>query len=84
MVSRFYLRLRVSYQPGVLAQIASLFGDHGVSIASLVQEGRGGDAELVLVLHPVREAQFFAALDKMKALPDVQGEPAFIRVEGET
>src|SRR5665648_1280017 len=63
MVSSFYLRLRVSDQPGVLAKIASLFGDHGVSIASMVQEGGGGGAELVLLLHPVREAQFFAALD---------------------
>jgi homoserine dehydrogenase len=84
MVSSFYLRLRVSDQPGVLAKIASLFGDHGVSIASMVQEGGGDSAELVLLLHPVREAQFFAALDKMKTLPDVLGEPAFIRVEGET
>jgi hypothetical protein len=50
----------------------------------MVQEGGGDAAELVLLLHPVREAQFFAALDKMKALPDVQGAPAFIRVEGET
>jgi len=49
-----------------------------------VQEGGGDAAELVLLLHPVREAQFFAALDKMKTLPDVLGEPAFIRVEGET
>ena len=84
MVSTFYLRLRVSDEPGVLAKIAALFGDHGVSIASMVQEGGGEAAELVLLLHPVREAQFFAALDQMKALPDVQGEPAFIRVEGET
>ena len=84
MVSSFYLRLRVSDRPGVLAKIASLFGDHGVSIASMVQEGGGDAAELVLLLHPVREAQFFAALDKMKSLPEVQGEPAFIRIEGET
>ena len=84
MVSSFYLRLRVSDEPGVLARIASIFGDHGVSIASMVQEGGGEAAELVLLLHPVREAQFFAALDEMKTLPDVQGEPAFIRVEGET
>ena len=84
MVSSFYLRLRVSDQPGVLAKIASLFADQGVSIASMVQEGGGDAAELVLLLHPVREARFFAALDKMKELPDVLGEPAFIRVEGET
>ena len=40
--------------------------------------------ELVLLLHPVREEQFFGALDKISALPDVHGEPAVIRVEGDT
>jgi homoserine dehydrogenase len=83
MVSRFYLRLRVNDQPGVLARVSALFGDHGVSIHSMVQEGRGDEAELVLLLHPVREAQFFAALEQISALPDVHGEPAVIRVEGE-
>lgn len=83
MVSRFYVRLRVSDEPGVLAAIASLFGEQGVSIRSMVQEGAGDSAELVLLLHPVREAQFFAALGKMKALPVVKGEPSVIRVEGE-
>lgn len=82
MVSSFYLRLRVRDQPGVLARLAALFGDEGVSIASMVQEGRGDEAELVLLLHPVREEQFFSALGKMKALPEIQGEPAVIRVEG--
>jgi homoserine dehydrogenase len=84
MVSRFYLRLRVSDQPGVLAKVSALFGDHGVSIHSMVQEGGGDEAELVLLLHPVREAQFFAALDQISALPDVHGDPAVIRVEGES
>jgi len=83
MVSSFYLRMRVTDRPGVLAKIAALFGDHGVSIASMVQEGGGDSAELVLLLHPVREAQFFTALEKMKALSEVLGTPAYIRVEGE-
>ena len=84
MVSRFYLRLRVSDEPGVLAKISALFGEHGVSIHSMVQEGGGGGgAELMLLLHPVREEQFFAALGKMKALAEVKGEPGVIRVEGE-
>ncbi len=82
MVSTFYLRLRVSDRPGVLARLAAMFGEEGVSIASMVQEGRGDEAELVLLLHPVREAQFLAALGKMKSLPEVHGEPAVIRVEG--
>jgi homoserine dehydrogenase len=73
----------VSDQPGVLAKLSALFGDHGVSIHSMVQEGRGDEAELVLLLHPVREAQFLAALDQIDALPEVHGEPAVIRVEGE-
>jgi homoserine dehydrogenase len=83
MVSRFYLRLRVNDRPGVLAKVSALFGEHGVSIHSMVQEGRGEEAELVLLLHPVREAQFFAALAQISGLSDVHGEPAVIRVEGE-
>jgi homoserine dehydrogenase len=83
MVSRFYLRLRVADQSGVLAKISALFGEEAVSIHSMVQEGRGDEAELVLVLHPVREAQFFAALGRMKLLSVVRGEPSVIRVEGE-
>jgi homoserine dehydrogenase len=82
MVSSFYLRLQVADKPGVLARIAAVFGEEGVSIQSMVQEGRGESAELVLLLHPVREEQFFAALGRMRGLPDVEGQPAVIRVEG--
>jgi homoserine dehydrogenase len=83
MVSTFYLRLQVSDEPGVLAGIAAVFGDEGVSIRSVVQEGRDEGAELVLVLHPVREAAFFTALARIAALHEVQGEPAVIRVEAQ-
>jgi homoserine dehydrogenase len=83
MVSRFYLRLRVADRSGVLARISALFGEEDVSIQSMVQEGRGDEAELVLVFHPVREEQFFAALGRISALSDVKGDPSVIRVEGE-
>ncbi len=83
MVSKFYLRLRVNDRPGVLAKVSALFGEHGVSIHSMVQEGGGDEAELVLLLHPVREAQFFAALEQIGALEDVHGDTAVIRVEGD-
>ena len=82
MISSFYMRLQVRDKPGVLARIAALFGEEGVSIREMVQEGRGEGAELVLLLHPVREEQFFAALGRMEAVPDVEGQPAVIRVEG--
>lgn len=83
VVSRFYLRLHVADQPGVLAQLAKLFGDQGVSIQSMQQTGEGETAQLVLVLHPVREASFFAALEQIKALPVVRSTPSVIRVEGD-
>ena len=81
VVSRFFLRIRVSDRPGVLARVAAVFGEEGVSIKSMVQEGGGDAAELVFLLHPAPEARFFAALERLLALDDVQGEPGVIRVE---
>ena len=82
VVSRFYLRVRVADEPGVLAAIAGAFGDEGVSIHSMQQSGADDEAQLVLVLHPVREAAFFAALARIEALPVVRSRPSVIRIEG--
>ncbi len=82
VASRFYLRMRVADQPGVLATIAGVFGDEGVSIDSMQQTGGDDGAQLVLVMHPVREAAFFAALARIAALPAVHGQPSVIRIEG--
>jgi homoserine dehydrogenase len=82
VASRFYVRMRVADQPGVLAAIAGVFGDEGVSIDSMQQIGDDDGAQLVLVMHPVREAAFFAALTRIAALAVVQGRPSVIRIEG--
>ena len=82
VASRFYVRMGVADQPGVLAAIAGVFGDEGVSIDSMQQTGDDDGAQLVLVMHPVREAAFFAALGRIAALPVVQGKPSVIRIEG--
>jgi homoserine dehydrogenase len=82
VVSRFYLRMKVADQPGVLAAVAGVFGDEGVSIASMQQIGEEDSAQLVLVLHPVKEASFFGALARIEALPVVHGKPSVIRLEG--
>jgi len=81
VVSRFYLRLHVVDRPGVLARVAAVFGEQDVSIRSMVQEGGGDAAELVFLLHPAREARFFAALERLSGLDEVQGEPSVVRVE---
>ena len=53
----FYLHLEVDDRPGVLAQIAEVLGDNEVSVRSVVQRGMGGEARLIMVMHPVsREA----------------------------
>jgi homoserine dehydrogenase len=45
LVSRYYIRIEVADQPGVLAVIARSFGDHGVSIASVIQKETDGAAQ---------------------------------------
>lgn len=83
VVSKFYLRLEVNDEPGVLATIAQIFGKHDVSVESVIQQGRGDHAELVMVFHPVKEASFRNALEQIADLPEVKSQPRPIRVEGD-
>jgi homoserine dehydrogenase len=83
VVASFYLRMQVDDKPGVLAKITPILAEEGVSIRTVVQEGRGDSAELVMVLHPAREAAVKRALARIGALAEVQGGPSFLRVEGE-
>ena len=78
--SAFFIKLNVEDRSGVLAQIASVFGEHGVSIASMIQKGRGDEAELVLITHPTPEDSFFAAIEEAKDLPCCKSEPMTLRV----
>ena len=76
----FYLHLEVDDQPGVLAQIAEVLGDNGVSVRSVVQRGRGGEAQLIMVMHPVSEKAFAAAMKKLAKLRFLRSSPRSIRV----
>jgi homoserine dehydrogenase len=76
----FYLHLEVADRPGVLAQIAEILGMQGVSIRSVVQKGLGDDARLVMVMHPVLESRFRAAVDLIAGLDFVRSRPRVIRV----
>jgi homoserine dehydrogenase len=78
--SAFYLHLEVEDRPGVLAEIAKILGDHGVSVKSVVQKGLGDKARLVMVMHPVREGSFRAALDLIAELGFLRAAPRTIRV----
>src|SRR3954451_6034505 len=78
--SAFYLYLEVADRPGVLAQVAELLGMQGASIKSVVQKGLGENARLVMVVHPLLESRFFAAVELISRLDFVRSRPRAIRV----
>jgi len=80
--SKFYIRVSVKDQPGVLASIAGVFGNSNVSLASVIQKRLEGDlAELVLITHRVREANLRDALAIIEGLSVVAAVSSVIRVE---
>ncbi|WP_031516285.1 homoserine dehydrogenase [Desulfofalx alkaliphila] len=81
--SRFYVRTLVSDKPGVLASIALVFGNKGVSLASVIQkDAEGSTAELVLVTHNTKEENLQDALGDIRNLSCVKEIGNVIRVEG--
>jgi homoserine dehydrogenase len=83
LTSAYYLRLVVADQPGVLAQVAGAFGEHDVSVASVIQKRLcgSGEAEIVWVTHEASEGSVRAALEQIRALDAVSSVAAVIRVE---
>jgi len=79
----YFIRLAVADKPGVLAAVASKFGEHGVSIASVIQKRvcESGDAEIVYVTHRAGEGAVRAALAEISDLDVVTSVASVIRVE---
>jgi len=80
---QYYILLRVEDRPGVLAEIASVFGRRDVSIKSVWQEGTGEDAQLVFITHRAMEGSFQLAVTDLGALPAVEEVRSVLRVEAE-
>jgi homoserine dehydrogenase len=80
VVSAFYLHLEVADEPGVLAQVAGVLAVEDVSVKSVVQKGLGEQARLVMVLHPVLESRFDAAIKEIARLEILRSPPRAIRV----
>jgi len=81
--SAFYLNLKVEDQPGVLAQVTEVFGNHGVSIQSMEQEGMGSEARLIFITHSSREKDLFSTLESLRALNVVSDVDSVLRVIGD-
>lgn len=78
--NKFFLRMQVKNQPGVLACIAKVFGDHQVSIARVVQKNaRSERAELVIVTDKVKEDYLKNALQELEGMDPIFEISSIIR-----
>ncbi|NAS24198.1 homoserine dehydrogenase [Herbidospora sp. NEAU-GS84] len=82
-VTRYHVSLDVADKPGVLATVAEMFSRHDVSIQTVRQEGRGDDAQLVLVTHRASDAALSATVEGLRELDIVRAVASVMRVEGD-
>ena len=83
--TRYYLRFGVRDQPGVLGQLMTILGAHGVSIAQVVQDGGSGadgPVWVVVLTHEAREGAVSAALAEIDQLAVVREPARVIRIAG--
>ncbi|NJQ13786.1 homoserine dehydrogenase [Streptomyces bohaiensis] len=83
VVTRYHISLDVADKPGVLSQVAAVFADHGVSIDTVRQQGKDGEASLVVVTHRAPDAALTATVETLRGLDTVRGVASIMRVEGE-
>ena len=82
-VGRFYVRIEVEDRPGVLAQVAGIFGSEKIGISSVLQpEGRGaGSVPLVFLLEPAPLSSLHRAIASICKLPNTRAPATILRVE---
>ncbi|KGN41310.1 homoserine dehydrogenase [Knoellia aerolata] len=85
-MTRYHISLAVADRPGVLASVASVFADHGVSIETVRQrvlgDGESSRAELVVVTHRAPDASLSATVAALTGLDTVDKVVSWMRVEG--
>ncbi len=80
--TRYHVAIDVDDKAGVLAAVALAFAEHGVSIQTVRQEGRGDDAQLVVVSHEATDAALAATVDHLRDMDIVREVTSVMRVEG--
>ena len=81
--THYYFRFSAVDRPGVLSRISGVLGDHGISLKSVIQQGRksSGPVPVIMLTHRAREAEVSQALDKLSRLDIVSDHPMLIRIE---
>jgi homoserine dehydrogenase len=83
-LTRYHVAIDVDDKVGVLAALAQTFAEHGVSIQTVRQEGRGRDAALVVMTHTAPDSALAATVDSLRSMDIVREVTSVMRVEGET
>ena len=83
VITSYYLRLTVADRPGVLADIARVFSNSGISIGSMIQQPSDVDAsaDLVFLTHEAVERNVNVAIAQIEALPFVRSKVTRLRME---
>lgn len=83
VVTSYYLRMTVADQPGVLADIARVLADAGISIGSMIQQpsDADGSADLIFLTHQALERNVNSAIARIEALEFVRSSVTRLRVE---
>jgi homoserine dehydrogenase len=83
VMTRYHLSFQVVDRAGVLQTIAHVFTEHDVSIETVRQNGRGAEAQLVIVTHQARDAALSATVQALRQLDVVREVTSVMRVEGD-
>ena len=80
----YYLRMKASDKPGVLADVTRILGDQGISIEAIIQKEPQGDeaeASVIMLTHKVKEMNMNAAIEKIEVLDSISDQVTRIRME---
>ncbi|WP_016699865.1 homoserine dehydrogenase [Actinoalloteichus spitiensis] len=83
VATRYHISLDVADRTGVLAQVAAVFAENDVSIATVTQRGHRDEASLVIATHLASEDALRGTVEKIAALSAVREVVSVMRVEGE-
>ncbi len=86
IISQYYLRFSAHDKTSVLSRIAGILGENGISIASVIQQGRsqnGDTVPIVMQTHKAKEKDLRAALTEIDKLPIIAAATAVIRMESD-
>ena len=85
IIGRYFHRISVKDEVGVLSKLSSIYSKHGASLATVVQhEGaNNGGVDLIMITHSISRQQHLDIMKEMHSTPEVNGVVSYYRVEGE-